>query len=115
MRIVIDEDIPSELVPLFRAPGLVVQHVEDIGLKGSKNGDLLSALSGNCDILVTGDTNLGRQQNLRRFDLAIVLIHPHRLVVDQIEPLIPLAIAASPTARRHDVTTIGVPMKSPRR
>ena len=27
MRIVIDEDIPSELAPLFRAPGLVVQHV----------------------------------------------------------------------------------------
>ncbi len=59
MRIVIDEDIPRELAPLFGG-------------------------------------------------LAIVVIHPHRLVVDQIKPLIPLAVAAFPTARKHAVTTIGV-------
>ena len=79
MRIVVDEDIPKELTPLFGGPGFLVEHVEDIGLKGTKNGMLLATLSGNCDILVTGDTNLGRQQNLRRFDIAIVLIHPPRL------------------------------------
>ena len=115
MRIVIDEDIPSELAPLFRRPGLVVQHVEDIGLKGSKNGDLLSALSGTRDVLVTGDTNLEHHQNLAKFDLAVVLIHPQRLVLDQIEPFIPLAVAAFPTARKHAVTTIGLPLKSPRK
>lgn len=109
MRVVIDEDIPDELTPLFRGPGLVVQHVEDIGLKGTKNGLLLATLSGNCDIFVTGDTNLGHQQDLHRFDLAIVLIHPQRLVVEQIKPLIPLAVAAFPAARKHAVTTIGVP------
>jgi hypothetical protein len=65
-------------------------------------------LSGTCDILVTGDTNLGHQQDLRRFDLAVVPIHPQRLVVDQILRLIPLAVAAFPTARKHAVTTIGV-------
>jgi hypothetical protein len=108
MRVVLDEDIPRALAPLFRAPGLTVQHVEEIDLKGKKNGELLSALSGTCDILVTGDTNLGHQQNLRKFDLAIVLIHPQRLVVDQIVRLIPLAVAAFPTARKHAVTTIGV-------
>lgn len=53
MRIVIDEDIPDELTPLFRGAGLVVKHVEDLGLKGKKNGELLTALSGNYDILVT--------------------------------------------------------------
>jgi len=109
MRIVVDEDIPKELTPLFGGPGFLVEHVEDIGLKGQKNGVLLAALSGNCDILVTGDTNLGRQQNLRRFDIAIVLIHPPRLVVEQIKPLIPVAVAAFPTARKHAVTTIGAP------
>lgn len=108
MRIVIDEDIPSELAPLFRGPGLEVQHVDEIGLKGTKNGALLTALSGTCDIFVTGDTNLGHQQNLGRYDLAIVLLHPARLVVDQIKSLIPAAVAAFPTARKHVVTTIGV-------
>jgi predicted nuclease of predicted toxin-antitoxin system len=99
MRIVVDEDIPKELAPLFRGPGLVVDHVEDIGLKGKKNGVLLAALSGSYDVLVTGDANLGHQRNLRKFDLAIMLIHPQRLVIEQIKPLIPIAVAApSPTS-----------------
>ncbi len=117
MRIVIDEDIPNELTPLCRGPGLVVKHVEDLGLKGKKNGELPTALSGNYDILVTGDTNLQHQQNPRAFDLAVVLIHPRRLVVDQIKPLIPRAVAAFPAARKHAVTTIGVaqtPQRKPR-
>lgn len=114
MRIVIDEDTPNELTPLFRAPGHSVQHVEEIGLKGKRNSVLLAALSGSADVLVTGDTNLGHQQNLRKFDLAVILIHPRLLVVEQIVPLIPLAIAAYPTARKHAVTTIGLPEK-PRR
>ena len=31
MRVVIDEDIPKELTPFFARPGLLVDHVEDIG------------------------------------------------------------------------------------
>ena len=108
MRIAIDEDIPNELTPLFRGPGLVVEHVEDLGFKGTKNGELLASLSGTHDVLVTGDTNLPHQQNLDNFDIAIVLIHPRRLLIDQIRPLIPRAVAAFATATKHAVTTIGV-------
>ncbi len=109
MPIVIDEDIPRELTSLFGGDGLFVEHVEDIGLKGAKNGVLLAALSGNCDIPVTGNTNLGNQQNLDRFDLAVVLIHPARLVLEQIRPLIPLAVEAFPTAPKHAVKPVGLP------
>ncbi len=108
MRIVIDEDIPRELAPLFGGPGLDVRHVEDLGFKGMKNGALLTSLSTTCDVFVTGDTNLEHQQNLANYDLAIVVIHPQRLVVDQIKPLIPLTVAAFVTAPKHAVTTIGV-------
>jgi predicted nuclease of predicted toxin-antitoxin system len=106
VRIVIDEDIPRELAPLFGGPGLHVRHVEDLGFKGMRNGDLLAALSETCDVFVTGDTNLQYQQNLARYDLAIVVLHPQRLVIDQIKPLIPLAIAAFATAPKHAVMTI---------
>lgn len=108
MLIVIDEDIPRELAPLFGGPGLEVLHVEDLGFKGMRNGDLLTALSTTCDVFITGDTNLQYQQNLARYDLAIVVLHPHRLVISQIKPLIPLAIASFAAAPRHAVTTIGV-------
>jgi hypothetical protein len=63
---------------------------------------------------VTGDTNLGHQPDLRRFDLAIILVRPPRLVVDQIVPLIPEVVAAFATASKHAVTTVGRP-KAPRR
>jgi len=56
VRIVIHERIPTEPTPLFRGPGLVVEHVWDLGLTGKKNGELLAALSGDCDVLVTGVT-----------------------------------------------------------
>jgi predicted nuclease of predicted toxin-antitoxin system len=108
VRIVIDEGIPRELAPLFSGAGMDVRHVEDIGLQGMKNGALLTALSASCDVFVTGDTSLEHQQNLAKYDLAIVVIRPQRLVVDQIKPLIPLAVAAFTTAPKHAVTTIGV-------
>ncbi len=49
--------------------------------------------------VVIDDTNVGHQQNLGKFDLAIVLIHPRRLVVEQITPLIQATVAAFPAAR----------------
>ena len=105
MRIVIDEDIPRELTPLFRGSGHTAAHVEDLGLKGMRNSELLAAVSATADVFVTGDTNLGHQQNLRRFDVAIILIHPQLLVIDRIRELIPAAIEAYATARkaRRDV------------
>ena len=108
MRVVIDEDIPASLTSRFRTGGHTVSHVEDIGLKGMHNGALLAAISGAADILVTGDTNLGHQQNLKKFDLAIIVVRPPRLVVNQIIPLI-AEVAAFGTAMRHAVTTIGQP------
>lgn len=107
MRVVIDEDIPASLTPRFRTGGHTVHHVEDLGLKGKHNGVLLAAISGAADILVTGDANLGHQQNLKKYDLAVILVRPPRLVVGQIVPLIPEVVAAFSTAKKHAVTTIG--------
>jgi hypothetical protein len=112
VRVVIDEDIPASLTPRFRAGGDTVSHVEEIGLKGKQNGVLRAAISGSADILVTGDSNLGHQQNLEKFDLAIILVRPPRLVVDQIIPLIPDIIAAFATVKRHEVTAFGRPKAS---
>ncbi len=109
MRVVIDEDIPASLTARFRVGEHTINHVEDLGLRGKHNGVLLAAISGSADILVTGDANLGHQQNLKKFDLAIILVRPPRLVVDQIILLIPEVVAAFSTAKRHTVTTIGRP------
>lgn len=61
MRVVIDEDIPRDIAPRFKALGHTVEHVVDLRLKNSRTGELLAALSEVADVFVIGDTNLGQQ------------------------------------------------------
>lgn len=96
----------GEFVLRAQAIAALEEAEELLEFKGMRDGDLHAALSQTCDVLVTGDTNLQDQQNLVRYDLAIVVLHPQRLVIDQIKPLIPLAIAAFATAPKHAVMTI---------
>lgn len=110
MRVVVDKDIPRDLAPLFAAPTHTAAHVEDLGLKGMRNGELLAAISATADVFVTGDTNLGHQHNLRRFDLAIIVVHPRLLVAEQIRALAPAVVEAYATAPKHAVTVVGVPI-----
>ncbi len=58
MRVILDEDIPRSLTSLFREGGHDAIHIEDLGWKGIKNGELLDRISGTYDVLVTGDTNM---------------------------------------------------------
>ena len=106
MRIFIDEDVPRELSADFRAGGHEVVHVEDVGMKGTKNGALLSYVSGTFDVLVTADSNLEFQQHLPRYDVAVVLLDPRLKTVSQLRDLVPAALAAIPIAPKHQVTPI---------
>jgi predicted nuclease of predicted toxin-antitoxin system len=106
MRIFLDEDVPRELSADFRAGGHEVVHVEDVGMKGAKNGALLSYISGKFDVLVTADTNLGFQQHLPNHAVAVVLLHPALKTVQQLRALIPAALAVIPSAPIHRVTPV---------
>lgn len=106
MRILLDEDLPRALGPHLRKGGHEVAHVDGLGWKGVKNSELLRRASGAYDILLTGDTNMPSQQNLARFDLAIVQLRPRRKVIDQLVALVPRALAAIPTAPRGALTVI---------
>ena len=96
MRILLDEDLPSALVSHFRRGGYEVAHVEGLGWEGVTNSQLLRRASGAYDVLVTGDANMPSQQNLARFDFAIVQLRPRRKVIDQLVALVPRALAAIP-------------------
>ena len=60
MRLLLDACTPRRLKRDFT--GHEVSTVEEAGLKGFKNGDLLRAASGNFDVLITVDQNLLHQQ-----------------------------------------------------
>ena len=77
MRIVLDENLPRPLLRIF-GPEHQVATVQDLGLAGTSNGDLLATLEGDHDVFVTADKNLRYQQNLTGRTLAIVEVPTNR-------------------------------------
>jgi predicted nuclease of predicted toxin-antitoxin system len=106
MRLIFDEDLPRDLPAHFEAHGHVVVHLEDLGWKGIRNGELLSRVSGAYDVLITGDTNMRHQQNLARYDIAVVVLQPGTKVLAELIELVPQALAALGSARRSEATVI---------
>ena len=89
MRILLDEYLPKKLKAEFidHTVFTVVFTVQEKGWAGMKNGELLRRAEKEFDVWVTADRNIEYQQNLSRFDIAIiVLIAPH----NQLEFLLPL-------------------------
>ena len=70
MRVILDENLPRGVRRML-APRPVAT-VQQAGYAGLKNGQLLTALEGVFDILLTADKNLRYQQNLTGRQLAIV-------------------------------------------
>ena len=58
--------------------GHEVHTIEEAGFKGLENGDLLRAVTGIYDVLVTVDQNLPYQQNVAGLDIAILVLAAKR-------------------------------------
>ena len=92
MRLLLDECMPRRLKREF--VGHEVSTVDEAGLKGLKNGELLRVASGAFDVLITVDRKLSREQRIADFEIGVmVLIAPSNRFED-LEPLIPRAIDA---------------------
>lgn len=77
-KIILDENLPRPLKAAF-GPGLDVTTVQEAGLSGVENGELLARLEGRYTVFVTADKNLRYQQNLSGRALAIVELPTNRL------------------------------------
>jgi len=90
MKIILDENLPRPLKHIF--PGHSVTTVQEQGLAGTSNGELLARLEGAFDIFITADKNLRYQQNLSDRALAILELPTNRLPL--LQPLFPRIVAA---------------------
>jgi predicted nuclease of predicted toxin-antitoxin system len=72
MKLLLDECAPKRLKNDF--PGHDIQTVDDVGLKGLKNGELLPAAAEQFDVLITVDRWMQFQQNLLQLNLALVVL-----------------------------------------
>jgi hypothetical protein len=72
MKLLLDECTPKRLKVDF--PGHEVFTVEQAGLKGLKNGELIIVASSRFDVLITVDQNLPFQQNIAIDSIAILIL-----------------------------------------
>ena len=72
MKLLLDECVPQRLRDDF--PDHDVYTAEGAGLLGVKNGALLRAAAAQFDVLITVDQKMPFQQNLQKFDLALIIL-----------------------------------------
>ncbi|HEY8283440.1 MAG TPA: hypothetical protein VIJ28_03555 [Chloroflexota bacterium] len=91
-------------------PGHEVATVQRLGAAGMKNGQLLSWLGGKCDLFVTTDRGMARQQHLadRPFAVAQLQAPSNRLV--DLAPLIPVLEAMIIGVRPGQVLVVRTPV-----
>jgi hypothetical protein len=105
VRVLVDGNLPGDFAQYLK--GYQAESVHSLGWSDLSNGDLLRVASGKFDALVTLDQNLPFQQNLRAFDIAIVLIRARSNRLIDHEPLVPELLITLAKAPRGEVTRVG--------
>jgi PIN like domain len=89
MRVLLDECLPKKLKRDVQSD--VVKTVPEMGWAGTKNGSLLRLVEREFEVFLTNDQNLEHQQNLKRFDLAVVVLVALTNDIEDLRPLMPAA------------------------
>ena len=76
------------------------------GLGGLANGALLEKAAQEFDVFLTGDRNLTFQQDLHRFEIAVVVLHAPSTQLRDTQPLMPKVLELLPTVRSGEVTDL---------
>lgn len=103
MRVLLDESAPRGLTDLL--VGHEVETAPERGWASVRNGKLLALAAGaGFDVFVTPDQSLPRQQNLTRFDIAVVVLAAGRNRMATYVRLADGLRASVKAARRGEVT-----------
>lgn len=87
MKVLLDECVTRKIRGDFQEHE--VYTVEETGMKGLKNGQLLRSASGRYDVLLTVDRNLPHQQNIRSLNIVVLVLAAERNSYDALYPLVP--------------------------
>jgi hypothetical protein len=104
MRLLLDESLPYRLKTVF--PGHRAHTVAEMGWKSFSNGELLSRASGLFEVFLTADRKLEYQQNVARYDIAVIVLIARRNRFQDYEPLIPRLLEALPQVRPGELLRI---------
>ena len=104
MKVLLDECLPRKLKREVNAE--FVTTVPEVGWASFKNGDLLRLAEQEFDVFLTNDQNLQHQQNLKKLDLAIVVLVAFTNDIEDLKPLMPAANEAINNTRAGDIVYI---------
>ena len=104
MKVLLDECLPKKLKREVHAD--VVRTVPEMGWAGTKNGALLRLVEREFDDFLTNDQSLEYQQNLKRFDLAVVVLVAVTNDIGDLKPLMPDANQAIKTISAREIKYI---------
>jgi hypothetical protein len=104
VKVLLDECVDARLAR--EITGHEVRTVPQMGWAGIKDRPLLGLAEASFDALVTTDGNLEFQQNLAKFDLAIVVLEAKTNRLADLKPLVPALLAMLPTAPRGKATHV---------
>lgn len=105
MRVLLDENVDRRLEQAFDEHH-EVSTVPERGWAGMKNGELLEAASREFDAFVTTDKCIPHQQNLSRFELAVVVLEAKSNSYEDLASLMDRTNAALANAVPGEATRI---------
>ncbi len=106
MKLLLDECIDRRLAKDL--VGHDVKTVPLMGWAGIKNGALLTLAEAEFDVFITVDRNLSFQQNLPKFDIAVIVLHAISNRLADLQPLVPQILSTLPTLTKGEAEHIGI-------
>jgi predicted nuclease of predicted toxin-antitoxin system len=104
MRILIDECLNWRLARSLS--GHYAVSVQKMGWGGIKNGALLAKAEKEFDVFVTGDRNVSFQQDVKQFNIAVVVLHAGSTQLHQTLPLMAKVLALLPALKAGQIADV---------
>ena len=105
MKLLLDGCTPKRLRHDYHSHE--VQTVDEVGLKGVLNGELLrAAIAQQFDVLITVDRRIPFQQNLSQCDIAVIILVARPCRYAQLRTLVPNVLIALERIKAGEVVII---------
>ncbi len=106
MKLLLDECIDRRLAKDLE--GHDVRTVPQAGWAGIKNGELLALAEKEFDVFITVDRNLSFQQNLPKFNIAVLVLHAASNRLADLKLLTPKILSTLPTLTKGKAEKVSI-------
>jgi predicted nuclease of predicted toxin-antitoxin system len=106
VKVLLDECVDRRLAQDFADHE--VSTVNQMGWDAKANGELLTLAEKHFEVFVTTDRNLSFQQNLKRYNISVVVLTAQTNRLADLRLIVPALLKALPFLKKGEVREIGV-------